>query len=74
MHIELKVKSVYGNTVYYPVNHAAACLAKIAGTKTLTAHTMKSAKDMGCTFGIVAPGFTSFDDYNDSLINELLAA
>jgi hypothetical protein len=47
MNIEVEVKTVYGKPLYYPINDKAQMLAKIAGTETLTAHTLKLAKDMG---------------------------
>jgi hypothetical protein len=37
MKLEILIKSVYGNTLYYPFNDAARALAAIAGKKTFTA-------------------------------------
>lgn len=45
--IEIEVKSVYGNTLIYPVNEAAKTLAKIAGKKTLSADDIKNACALG---------------------------
>jgi hypothetical protein len=45
--IAVEVKSVYGKPLYYPINESANLLAHIAGTETLTAQTLKLAKDMG---------------------------
>ena len=56
---ELKMKalitkqSVYGATKYYPACEISETLAEIAGTKTLTEQTIKSAKKIGITFEIV---------------------
>ena len=54
MEIKVTAKSVYGETKFYPANHAAECLAKIAGTKTLTLRVLTDAKQMGC--GITIDG------------------
>lgn len=40
-------KNVYGNIVLYPMNDNAKLLAEIAGTKTLTNHTLALAERMG---------------------------
>lgn len=45
--IEVEAKSVYGNTLIYPVNAAAKTLAEIAGTKTLSKQTLKLAASLG---------------------------
>lgn len=45
--IEIEVKTVYGNTLIYPVNEAAKTLAKIAGKKTLSAIDIKNACALG---------------------------
>ena len=49
MIIQIHIKSVYGEEKAYPKNHAAQCLADIAGTKTLTHFTLRQALSMGCT-------------------------
>ena len=41
------VKNVYGNQTVYPANDIAECLAVIAGTITLTPHTLRYAVEMG---------------------------
>ena len=46
-------QSVYGTTKYYPACEISEALAEIAGTKTLTEQTIKSAKKIGITFEIV---------------------
>jgi hypothetical protein len=45
--IEIEVRTVYGNTLIYPVNEAAKTLAKIAGKKTLSADDIKNACALG---------------------------
>jgi hypothetical protein len=49
MEIQVKAKSVYGATLFYPANTAACHLAAIAGSKTLTLTVLRHAKDMGAT-------------------------
>ena len=43
----VQAKNVYGNPLVYPVNTQAELLARIAGSKTLTQHTLQCAADMG---------------------------
>lgn len=45
--VEIKVKSVYGNTLIYPANEAAELIAKIAGTKTLSNQVLAYAEQLG---------------------------
>ena len=45
--IKVKVKSVYGKDLIYPVNDAAKTLASIAGTKTLGIGVLKMAAELG---------------------------
>lgn len=45
--LEVEIKTVYGKPMYYPINDKAQMLSHIAGTETLTAQTLKLAKDMG---------------------------
>ena len=49
MHLEVEIRTVYGKPLYYPINDKAQMLSHIAGTETLTAQTLKLAKDMGMT-------------------------
>jgi hypothetical protein len=49
MIVQIQIRNVYGEEKAYPKNHAAQCLADIAGTKTLTHHTLRQALSMGCT-------------------------
>ena len=55
---QIEVKEVYGNKTIYPVNEQARLLARIAGTKTLTAATVLLAKDLGFHFEIIQPTIT----------------
>lgn len=52
---QVEIKEVYGNKTIYPINQEAQLLARIAGTKTLTASTVDLAKKLGFTFEIVQP-------------------
>lgn len=45
--LEVTIKKVWGNRVIYPMNDAARHFAKVAGTKTLTPETLKTARAMG---------------------------
>lgn len=45
--IEVEVKSVYGNTLIYPVSDAAKVLARIAGKKTLSVADLQNAGQLG---------------------------
>lgn len=47
MRIEIEVREVYGNTLLYPMNDAAKALARIAGTKTISAANVKDACALG---------------------------
>jgi hypothetical protein len=52
MKIQVDIRSQYGNTVAYPICHAAKLFARISGTKTLPAQALKDIKALG--FHIVA--------------------
>jgi hypothetical protein len=43
MKLEILIKNVYGNTLYYPLNDAARALAGIAGKKTFSAKDLQIA-------------------------------
>lgn len=45
--IQVRFDRVYGNVLCYPVNDAAKLLATIAGTRTLSRQTMRSARLLG---------------------------
>ena len=47
MNITVKIKTVYGVDKIYPACENAQRFAEIAGTKTLTAHTIRQIKAMG---------------------------
>ena len=67
MKLEILIKNVYGNTLYYPRNGAAQALAKIAGKKTFSIADLKVAyNELGFEIDYV---------HADSFINpELLIA
>ena len=43
MKLAILIKSVYGNTLYYPMNDAAKSLAGIAGKKTFSVSDLQAA-------------------------------
>jgi hypothetical protein len=47
MEIQIDIRSQYGNTVAYPVCQAAKLFARISGTKTLPAQTLKDIQALG---------------------------
>jgi hypothetical protein len=47
MTVQVRVKSVFGTDTVYPANAAAITFAEIAGTKTLTAATMRGIRALG---------------------------
>ena len=49
MNITVEIKTMYGEIKVYPVCDAAKAFAAIAGTKTLTAVTLKWVRELGCT-------------------------
>jgi hypothetical protein len=46
-HIEVTIKKVYGNRVIYPACPVSRDFARIAGTKTLTADTLRRIRALG---------------------------
>ncbi len=46
-HITITLRNVYGETKAYPTCPTAKLFAKIAGTKTLTIHTLAKIMEMG---------------------------
>lgn len=46
MIVEVMQKRVYGIINFYPVNDLAKKMADLAGTKTLTSHSLKIIKSM----------------------------
>ena len=55
MSISVRIKSVYGADVIYPVCDTAKAFAAIAGTKTLTRHALEIIQGMGYAVEIEAP-------------------
>jgi hypothetical protein len=53
MKIQVKIKSVYGNEMIYPVCETANIFAKMLGTKTLTSAAIKHIKQLGYTVEVV---------------------
>lgn len=51
--IQIKIKSVYGNEMIYPVCAKAKALAAIAGTRTLTRNTLVQAERLGFTITVL---------------------
>ena len=51
--IAVTLKESYGRTLAYPANEQAHRLAAMLGAKTLTAHVLRQAQDMGLTLAYV---------------------
>jgi hypothetical protein len=47
------MREVYGTVMYYPVSDTAKALARIAGTKTLTAQVLSEASTLGLNVSVV---------------------
>jgi hypothetical protein len=45
--IDVEVRNIYGVTTHYPACPAAEVFARLAGTKTLTAHALRDIKALG---------------------------
>lgn len=58
MKIEIEVKSVFGNELYYPVCSHAEAFARIANSKTLTAQTLNQISQLGYEVVIAQPNIT----------------
>jgi len=52
MEIEVLLKEVYGNPMFYPACEKAARFAYLCGTKTLTYDALKVIKELGYTVNI----------------------
>lgn len=52
MNITVTIKNVYGEDKVYPACENSRRFAEIAGTKTLTQHTIRQIKAMGIAVGI----------------------
>lgn len=65
--IQIQIRSVFGTEKAYPMNDTAHCLARIAGTTTLTKHALMQALGMGCSiveldrYGQVSRAFSQGD-------------
>ena len=55
MHITVSIRQVYGNETIYPACRMSAGFAAIAGTKTLTAETLRHITAMGFEIRVEAP-------------------
>ena len=53
--ILIEVKSQYGNNVIYPACDNAETFAKLAGTKTLTKHTLELVEQLGYKIDTYTP-------------------
>ena len=51
--IAVTLKESYGRTLAYPANEQAHKLAAMLGAKTLTAHVLRQAQDMGLTLAYI---------------------
>jgi len=47
MKVQISIKSVYGHTLYYPVNEAALIFARLAGKKTFRKADLNDIKQLG---------------------------
>ena len=59
MEIYVEPRSVYGQTLIYPVCEQAKRFAKLAGTKTLTSAQLRIIREMGVA--IHAPALAAFE-------------
>ena len=50
--IEYKIGNRFGSQVYIPTTKRGEILAAMAGTKELTTHTIRLAKELGFTFAL----------------------
>lgn len=55
MNITVTVREVYGVRTIYPACDTAKLLARLAGTKTLTAAALQTIKALGYTVAVAAP-------------------
>jgi len=52
MTITVSIKNVYGNRTIYPACDTSSLFAGIAGTTTLTLHTIEAIKKLGYTIAV----------------------
>ena len=57
MIIKVQIRNIYGVDTVYPACPAAVTFAHIAGTKTLTHHTLCLIERLGYTIEVEAPKF-----------------
>jgi hypothetical protein len=62
--IVIQMREVYGTVMYYPVSDTAKALARIAGTKTLTAQVLSEASTLGLNVKQVVIGGQGFPVIN----------
>lgn len=55
MTITVTVREIYGIKTIYPACDTAKLLARLAGTKTLTAAALQTIKALGYTVAVAAP-------------------
>lgn len=55
MKITVRIKSVYGNELVYPVCEHAKLLARLAGSKTLTREAIALIKQLGYSVEVETP-------------------
>ena len=53
--VKVQIKNVYGNETVYPACPDAVTFAAIAGTRTLTADTLRRIAALGYEIHVVAP-------------------
>lgn len=51
--VVVQMRELYGTVMYYPVSDSAKALARIAGTKTLTAQALSEASTLGLNVSVV---------------------
>jgi len=51
--VVVQMRELYGTVMYYPVSESAKALARIAGTKTLTAQALSEASTLGLNVSVV---------------------
>ena len=52
MQITVRITNNYGNRTIYPVCETALLLARLAGFKTLPAHTIETIKQLGYSINV----------------------
>lgn len=53
--VKIRIESVYGEKRCYPVDETAKTFAEIAGTKSLTTHTMALIERLGYEIKVETP-------------------